>query len=251
MNHIKIYDSIIKKAKDNNRIKLKANNPDYICYEKHHILPKCLGGKNEGYNIVLLTPKEHFICHKLLTYIYKDNHKIICAFFMLVHRHSKLKYKISSRDYEYLKKIFSISISQHMKEWHSKIGFSELTRKKLSENNKNKKHVVRPWKHSEQGLKNIQNAMKNRIISGKTKSKMSKSRIGKEPWNKNGHHTEEAKQKMSKSKKGMYAGNKNPMSGKSPYDIWLSKYGKEEADRKKKEFYENRKKRGKNKLQFV
>jgi|GEM_PF-1725876 hypothetical protein len=95
---------------------------------------------------------------------------------------------------------------------------------------KNKKHP------------NIIFAMKNRIVSDETRQKMSKSKKGKTPWNKNGHHTEEAKQKMSKSKKGMYIGEKNPMSGKSPFEIWAAKYGAEEAEKRKKKFYENRKK---------
>ena len=35
-------------------------------YESHHIIPKCMGGSNERTNLVLLTPKEHFVCHLLL-----------------------------------------------------------------------------------------------------------------------------------------------------------------------------------------
>ena len=33
--------------------------------EKHHVIPKSLGGRN-GYNLVKLTVREHFICHWLL-----------------------------------------------------------------------------------------------------------------------------------------------------------------------------------------
>jgi hypothetical protein len=36
-------------------------------YEAHHIHPKCLGGKNTKVNLVLFTPREHFIAHLLLT----------------------------------------------------------------------------------------------------------------------------------------------------------------------------------------
>jgi len=35
--------------------------------ERHHIIPRCLGGSNALDNIVSLTPREHFICHLLLT----------------------------------------------------------------------------------------------------------------------------------------------------------------------------------------
>lgn len=35
--------------------------------EKHHIIPKSLGGDNSKNNLAVLTPREHFICHLLLT----------------------------------------------------------------------------------------------------------------------------------------------------------------------------------------
>ena len=35
--------------------------------EKHHILPKSLGGNNSKSNLVSLTAREHYICHLLLT----------------------------------------------------------------------------------------------------------------------------------------------------------------------------------------
>lgn len=34
--------------------------------EQHHIIPKSMGGSNETGNLVVLTPREHFICHMLL-----------------------------------------------------------------------------------------------------------------------------------------------------------------------------------------
>ena len=36
-------------------------------FEKHHIIPKSLGGSNLVQNLVKLTAKEHYICHRLLT----------------------------------------------------------------------------------------------------------------------------------------------------------------------------------------
>lgn len=35
--------------------------------EKHHIIPKSLGGTNQKENLVALTAREHFVCHLLLT----------------------------------------------------------------------------------------------------------------------------------------------------------------------------------------
>ena len=46
----------------------KAQNRDTLGYvEKHHIIPKSLGGNNEQTNLVKLTAREHFVCHWLLT----------------------------------------------------------------------------------------------------------------------------------------------------------------------------------------
>jgi len=54
MNHQKIYESIIEKARFEDRQKLDKKNAEYIYYEKHHIIPKCLLGNNEKENLVLL-----------------------------------------------------------------------------------------------------------------------------------------------------------------------------------------------------
>jgi hypothetical protein len=35
--------------------------------EKHHIIPKSMGGTNDARNLVLLTARQHFVCHLLLT----------------------------------------------------------------------------------------------------------------------------------------------------------------------------------------
>ena len=59
MNYQKIYDSIITRAQ-----KRPILEGEYT--ERHHILPKSLGGSNRKANIVRLYPREHFVCHVLL-----------------------------------------------------------------------------------------------------------------------------------------------------------------------------------------
>jgi len=63
MNYKNIYDNLVQKAKNR---ELKG----YL--EKHHIVPKCMGGSNAKDNIVNLSAKEHFIAHKLLVRIYPN-----------------------------------------------------------------------------------------------------------------------------------------------------------------------------------
>lgn len=72
MNYQKIYDAIIEKAKLRDEIE--------CYYEKHHIIPKSLGGLDSIENLVKLTFKEHFVCHRLLTKIYPKENKMHYAF---------------------------------------------------------------------------------------------------------------------------------------------------------------------------
>ena len=104
MNHLKIYERLIKVAKSENRKRLNKKENNYIYYENHHILPKCMGGLDTEDNLVLLTAKEHYVCHKLLVYIYPKQLNLIFAFRMMS---KNSLYNISSRDYEYAKKLYN------------------------------------------------------------------------------------------------------------------------------------------------
>ena len=70
-------------------------------YEKHHIIPKCLGGTDEKTNLVLLPTKAHFIAHALLHKAYPNEPKLAQAFGMMVacNKYHKGR-KYSSRLYE-------------------------------------------------------------------------------------------------------------------------------------------------------
>jgi len=57
MNHKKVYDSLIEKAKN--------RHLDEYC-EQHHIIPRCMGGTDDKCNLVNLTAREHFLAHYLL-----------------------------------------------------------------------------------------------------------------------------------------------------------------------------------------
>ena len=63
MNYHRIYNDLI--------IKRQAIEPcGYV--EKHHIVPKSLGGSNDASNLVKLTAREHFIAHLLLSKMYPE-----------------------------------------------------------------------------------------------------------------------------------------------------------------------------------
>jgi hypothetical protein len=52
--------------------------------EKHHIIPKCLGGSDEQSNLVNLTPEEHYIAHQLLVKIYPNSDSLVYAACMMI-----------------------------------------------------------------------------------------------------------------------------------------------------------------------
>ena len=49
MNYIRIYEKIIDNAENQNRVKVKEGQ----LFEKHHIIPKSVGGSNDKGNLVL------------------------------------------------------------------------------------------------------------------------------------------------------------------------------------------------------
>ena len=65
MNYKLIYDNLVKKYKELN---LQKGGEIYV--EKHHIIPRCIGGTNTKENLVTLPAKAHYIAHLLLTKVY-------------------------------------------------------------------------------------------------------------------------------------------------------------------------------------
>ena len=81
--------------------------------ESHHIIPQSLGGTNLPENITKLTAREHFICHWLLTKIYREGEehwKMVNALrFMRAENKNQQRYsnKITARVYSNLKEEYS------------------------------------------------------------------------------------------------------------------------------------------------
>jgi hypothetical protein len=74
-----IYHSIIKTAKSQNRVKQVGDG-----YQTHHIIPRCMGGTDDSDNLVVLTYKEHRVCHRLLIEMTKGEyrHKMMYAYLL-------------------------------------------------------------------------------------------------------------------------------------------------------------------------
>jgi hypothetical protein len=86
--------------------------------EKHHIIPRSLGGSNSKDNLVALTAREHFICHLLLTRMTQgqNKNKMISAVFYLTGKGKRKETyrEVHSRTYAILKEeLRSIVSKQH------------------------------------------------------------------------------------------------------------------------------------------
>ena len=55
-------------------------------YERHHVLPRCLGGIDEPSNLVDLTPEEHFVAHQLLVKIHPAASSLVVAAMLMAGR---------------------------------------------------------------------------------------------------------------------------------------------------------------------
>lgn len=154
MNYQRIYDQIIDRA----RIRVLEKE---IYREKHHIIPKCLGGSDDKENLVELTAREHFLCHWLLVRIFPENNKLSFAFWSMCKQKTskQLRYTPSSRVYEEARQSFNNT--------HGRIWSNEENRKIRSE------QVKEVWKNPKRKASHIE------IHLGKKRSEESKQNMRK------------------------------------------------------------------------
>lgn len=96
----KWYYSIIQRSAE--------RTSEIICVEKHHIIPRSLGGSDNVENLARLTPREHFICHWLLSKMTSGQDKIRMMYALLSMRREnryqqRYRTKITSRVYNQIR----------------------------------------------------------------------------------------------------------------------------------------------------
>lgn len=130
MNYSRIYSSIVNTAKSKRRVKIAGDGLEF-----HHIKPRSLYPElaTDPDNLVLLTGREHYICHWLLTKIYPCQ-SMFFAFMVMCNKSSNenfsRSYKVNSRTYEKLKIIFQ----------QTNPAKSDEARKKISEKKAGENH---------------------------------------------------------------------------------------------------------------
>jgi hypothetical protein len=175
MNYQKIHDAIIERAKTRQLEGYK---------ERHHIIPRCMGGTNNHENLVELTAREHYIVHKLLCAIHPHIDKLHYALWRMMNPQNKnhnRSYNISSREYQNRRKIHQEKIRN--------IGLL------------NKGRVV-----TDKQKEKIRKARKLQVITDETKKKISNALINK----KKPPRTEEHRKNLQKSLLGKNKGKPKP-----------------------------------------
>jgi hypothetical protein len=168
------YKIIYKKLIESRKL-FERKKGDGTLYEKHHIIPKCLGGSNDIKNLILLTPKEHFIAHYLLIEMYEggDRKKMYYAFWRMCNRQNVIR--VSSRQYEYGRKC----------------AIEAATGRKQSEETKTKLSTIRKTQIF---------SKESQLKKGETLKKLYAE--GKKVWMHGKNHTEQWKQEMSEKMSG-------------------------------------------------
>ena len=101
MDYVKHYNQLVDRAK----------NRELDCYvERHHVIPRCMGGDDEAENLVSLTAREHFIAHLLLTKIYPGNLYLVRAVAIMCIGQSERK--LTNRWYGKVRELFSTAMSE-------------------------------------------------------------------------------------------------------------------------------------------
>lgn len=175
--------------------------PDSEYSEVHHILPKSCGGSDEDFNLVRLSPEEHYRVHSILPSIFTtgENHQRMVYAWHLMNNMGK---GVTEKDYASYRKEFREIVSEN---------FSKIGKTRTGEKNPNYgKH------HTEETKKKISMTHKGKIpwnkgmkgcFSEETRRKISEGNKGKTI-------SEETRKRISEGHKGVFAGNKHPFFGK-------------------------------------
>lgn len=151
--------------------------------ERHHIVPRSLGGSDDDSNIVCLTPREHFICHLLLTkFTEGEAHRSMVYAVAMMSRTRGVK--LSGRTYERIRMMHIKTLKQ------SKTG------RKFVDLSEAEQNAMRKMWNAKRGVKLSPEAIAKRqqtraergIVSnppnhtGRTRSESTKQKIANLRW---------------------------------------------------------------------
>ncbi len=189
----KWYDSIVQRAKN--------RQLDQLVYkERHHVIPRSIGGNNSKENIVNLTAREHFVCHWLLVKMTKGEvrYKLIYALRMMKATppgQQRYNNAFTSRVYEFYKKEFIEAHIKRVTGWK----YTEEQKQKMSI--AQKKSYQETWTEEMKAKRNaaVAEANRRRVYTPEMRANRSKGLKGIK-------RSEEYRRKMSERLKGIKRG---------------------------------------------
>jgi hypothetical protein len=171
MDYARIYQCLVERA----RTRILEGYQ-----EKHHVVPKCLGGKDDPDNLVSLTAREHYLAHLLLVKIHPKNRKLVFAAALMCSSTSRLK-RSRNRQYEWLKirKINALKGRECTAEHREKLSAAKKGRS-LSDSAKQKLSIANKGKKlSAETRAKMASSQKGRIISDEHRNKLSAASKGR------------------------------------------------------------------------
>ena len=184
MNYASHYDRLILRA----RQRVLAGYG-----ERHHVMPRCMGGSDVPVNLVVLTPEEHYVAHQLLVKMHPLNLRLAHAAIMMAQRCS------GSRAYGWLRRRNAAAMLGNKRSESRPV--SERTRAKLSAAMKGKQNFLGKT-HSAEARAKVSDAMRGKQhYLGKRRSPETLARLAAANLGK--RHTDETKAKISQAKAGV------------------------------------------------
>ena len=156
-------------------------------HERHHIIPKCMGGSNDEENLVDLFAQEHFEAHRMLALENPDNEKLVYAWWCMAvqaNEHTKERYEINASEYAEVK-----------------LAYIDKLRMRVSGTN-NPMYGISPKERMDEDTYNLWLSKITEKSSGQNNPMYGK------------HHSEETREKIRKKLTGNMVGEKNPFYGK-------------------------------------
>ena len=207
-------------------------------HERHHIVPKCMGGSNDEENLIDLFANEHFIAHKLLALENPNNYRLAYAWTCMafVKRNDTPRYELTPEEYEEARKALGIAMSGKVvseetreKIRQAKLGttLSDEVRQKMSESRKGENnpnygnHKLagenNPFygkHHTDETKDKLRQNSLGTKLSDETKIKIRYALVGEKNPNFCKEFSEETKYKLSEAAKKRFENPKNhPLYG--------------------------------------
>lgn len=212
MNYQKIYDDICKRGQ------VRVLSKD-IYTEKHHIIPRCLGGSDEKSNLTGLTAKEHYLVHLILARkLYPQNSKLWFALHRMIYSCNEFqeRYIPSGKIYEMLKLEVNRKLSEMGrynlgKTWEELYGIERATLMKLECSIRMQNQIT-----SDEMREHRRQRRLGKIASAETKLLIGKSSSERQQGEKNvmfgKNHSEKSKKQMSVNSRKKFDENAEPIN---------------------------------------